>query len=111
MDDDNEPGAEEHPKGGYTPGMFASVKSSDDFARILGVPKKSIGLIVPTTHECKSKGCQFNAIDRNGGHCPAHERTWYPLKGMRGSKLHGVEFLRPMSSGVPKECQCNKRTC
>ena len=49
--------------------------SADDFAATLGVPKKSIALVLPTNDQCKSMNCPFNAIISNGGHCPAHEKT------------------------------------
>ena len=77
---DTAPGRGNHPKGGYTPGMFGAVESADDFASVLGVPTTSIPLVKRKRIKCKSKDCPFDAILANDGHCPAHKRSWYPLK-------------------------------
>ena len=58
-----------HPIGGYTPGMFANVRTSDDFSKVLGMPKDSISLVQPTNEIYKSKDCLVNAILGNGGRC------------------------------------------
>jgi len=109
---DNECGRKKHPVNcTYTTGMFANIKTTDEFAILLGVPKKSIPLVVPTNKHCKSHGCPFNAIRRNGGHCPAHERRWYPLLDDRGGGLFGPEFLHDLSSTRYIDCSCSDLVC
>ena len=104
---DTAPGRGNHPKGGYTPGMFGAVESADDFASVLGVPTTSIPLVKRKRIKCKSKDCPFDAILANDGHCPAHERSWYPLKNERGGLLLGPEFLR----NSHRCCDCNLPQC
>src|SRR6056300_1809494 len=58
-----------------------------------------------------SKNCPFNAIQRNGNRCPAHQRTWYPLRKHRGSYLHGPEFLPPLGKGKKATCDCDHNSC
>ena len=53
MAEDGEPGKDEHPAGGYTVGMFNEVSSVDEFAAVLGVPKKAIELVVPMDIMCR----------------------------------------------------------
>lgn len=91
------------------PGMFRGVKSADDFANVLHVPKKSIPLVVPDDAPCRSDGCRFLAIKNNGGHCPAHQRSWYPLLNTRGGDLLGPEFLR--SNCPSASCDCVVAAC
>ena len=86
MPDDNEPGAKAHPKGGYTPGMFRAVKCVDDFAAVIRVPRKAMDVVTPKHMMCISKECPFHAIENNGNHCPAHQRSWYQLENERGNK-------------------------
>jgi hypothetical protein len=64
MTDDGEPGEDEHPTGGYAVGMFNEVSSVNDFAAVIGVPKKAMELVVPLDINCKSKGCPFKANQR-----------------------------------------------
>ncbi len=93
----------------YKRGMFQGVDSVDKFAALLGVPKKSIPLVQPIDIPCKSKDCQFIAIARNGGHCPYHERSWYPLANQKGSRMLGPEFLR--YDEHPGNCDCKHLAC
>lgn len=110
MESGQEPGEDAHPRGGYTPGMFAEVQSVDDFARVLGVPKKSIALIKPMKdRNCKSARCPFKAIEANHNHCPAHGRVWYPLRQHRGGQLLGPEFLRRANDH--RDCSCDEQSC
>lgn len=111
MSDVSEAGRDAYPKGGYVPGMFADVKSVDDFAALLGVPRDSIALVTPKMQPCKSDGCPFNAIARNGDRCPAHQRSWYPLSDHRGGDLLGPEFLRPLGTPRHRTCDCNQQAC
>jgi len=110
MKDAEEPGHDQHPKGGYTKGMFSGVHTPDDFADTIGVPRKAIRLVRPQNDRCKSRGCLFNAISNNGGHCPAHQRSWYPLSNGRGGNLHGPDFLRPQTNGH-RACDCDQKAC
>jgi hypothetical protein len=57
---------------GYDPGIFDHVLSVKDFAEALGVPEKTIPLIIPLTEGCKNTECPFNAIASNNGFCPVH---------------------------------------
>lgn len=110
MGDENECGRKSYPSGSvYSPGMFASVNTSKEFAHLLGVPEKSISLVVPTNTPCRSNGCPFNAIQRNNGHCPVHRRTWYPLLSSRGGDLHGLDFLH--ADKWYHDCSCNDESC
>jgi hypothetical protein len=98
------------PKGGYQPGIFQHVESVSDFARVLGVPVDSIKLIVQKKDvKCKSSDCPFDAIEGNGDRCPAHQRSWYPLRGERGSDLLGPEFMR--FNGKFRLCDCSQDAC
>ena len=108
---DDEPGLTAYTKvnNGYMRGMFEGVKSVDNFAALLGVPKQSIPLVVPLNIPCKVDGCPFAAIERNGHHCPAHQRSWYPLQHHRGSAMLGPEFLR--SEDYLSNCDCNIPAC
>jgi hypothetical protein len=110
MKDAEEPGHDQHPKGGYTKGMFSGVHTPDDFADTIGVPRKAIRLVRPQNDRCKSRGCLFNAISNNGGRCPAHQRSWYPLSNGRGGNLHGPDFLRPQTNGH-RACDCDQKAC
>ncbi len=94
------------PRGSYVPRMFHAVQLCDDFASILGVPTAAVPLIVPRDCPCRSKGCPLNAIEGNGGYCPAHKRVWYPLIGECGKSLHGPEFLR--QNGKFCMCDCSQ---
>lgn len=106
-----EPGRAAYSKGGYTPGDFSDVDSVEAFARKLRVPAKSIALVRPLNDPCKSKDCPFNAVLGNSGYCPAHRRTWYPLKHSRGGLLSGPEFVREKGSKRFRTCDCEADTC
>ncbi len=101
------------PKGqNYDPGMLNDVKSEEDFARILGVPKETIALIVPCNKQCASDDCPFVAIEGNTGFCPIHRKSWYPKRGKldaRGTDWHGPSYLRFATQG--RGCDCNQQFC
>mmetsp|Transcript_29333 Transcript_29333/g.61840 ORF Transcript_29333/g.61840 Transcript_29333/m.61840 type:complete len:425 (+) Transcript_29333:99-1373(+) len=107
--DPNETGRVTRPRGHYSPGMFAGVKSVEDFAAVLRVPLKAIPLVVPKDKPCRSKGCPHNAIEGNSNYCPAHQRSWYPLRHTRGGHLFGPEFLR--FNGKFRSCSCDLPSC
>ena len=91
-----------------TPGMFAEVQSINDFARTLGVPEKFIALVTSKDSSFyNSKNCPHNAIERNGGYCPAHKRGLYPLKNSRGEDMHRPEFL----CNNHRDCDCDQDSC
>ena len=52
---DNDPGRSTRTMPHYDPGMFSDVKSVDDFAAVLQVPKESIALIIPRDKKCNTK--------------------------------------------------------
>jgi hypothetical protein len=56
----------------YDPGIFHCVLTVADLAEVLGVPEKSIPLIVPLDENCKSEECPFNAVRAKNGFCPFH---------------------------------------
>ena len=89
-----ERGHSERTVGGYSYGMFADVTSVEGFAEVLGVPFKSIPLIIPTDRCCRVANCPFDAVEGNQDKCPAHSQSWYPLETARGGLLLGPEFLR-----------------
>lgn len=93
MGDTEEPGRHKYPRGGYTSGMFSGVSSPDDFADVLGVPKKAIGCIRPQNTNCKTKNCPFNAIRNNGGHCPAHSGVGIRCRTNVAGIFMGLTFL------------------
>eukprot|EP00581_Thalassiosira_minuscula_P008747 CAMPEP_0183707762 /NCGR_PEP_ID=MMETSP0737-20130205/4240_1 /TAXON_ID=385413 /ORGANISM="Thalassiosira miniscula, Strain CCMP1093" /LENGTH=425 /DNA_ID=CAMNT_0025935491 /DNA_START=140 /DNA_END=1417 /DNA_ORIENTATION=+ len=107
--DPNERSRDIRPKGRYSPGMFAGVKSVEDFASLLHVPLKAIPYIVPKDTPCLSKGCPHNALYRNNDSCPAHQRAWYPLRHKRGGDLLGPEFFR--FKGKFRCCDCDMPSC
>ncbi len=110
---DNTPVRASLPKGqNYDPGMFSDVKSEDDFADVLGVPKETIALIVPCNKQCASDECPFVAIEGNGGFCPIHCKSWYPnrdKRNARGKDWHGPSFLRFANQG--RVCSCKQKAC
>jgi len=108
-DDTNAPGRSKYTKGGYKKGMLCNVNSVEEFAILLGVPLKAMDYVEPTNDICKTKGCEFNAVYRNGGHCVCHQRSWYPLKHKKGGDLLGLEFER--DSGHRRSCDCGMDAC
>lgn len=102
----------DHPPGEYIQGMFASVTSIDEFGKVLCVPAETIALVVPLEIDCTSNGCTFKAIAGNHARCPAHQRSWYPLKkkNQRGGRWLGPEFLRSSSHGN-RDCSCDQEPC
>ena len=107
----SEPGRDEYTKGGYEQGMFAEVRSVQDFGRVLQIPLAAIPLVSPSDKLCRSAGCPFNAIENNTGFCPAHKRTWYSLRNNRGGDLYGPEFLRSAVVKGSTDCHCNSKAC
>ena len=106
----NDPGRSSRTSPHYDPGIFSNVKSVDDFAAVLQVPKESISLIIPTTKKCIYKAtfeCPFHAIAHNNGYCAIHSRSWYPLIDERGSSLI-PQFMKGKSKKV---CDCNLSSC
>ena len=110
MEESEEPGRILRTEGWYDPGMFAEVKTVDDFASTLGVPKKTIALVIPTNEACKCQDCPFSAVQSNHGYCVAHLKTWYPRANKRGGNWHGPDFLCS-TSGKYRDCDCDMPSC
>jgi hypothetical protein len=110
---DKTPKRASNPKGqNYDPGMFHEVESEDDFARVLGVPKETIKLIVPCNKQCASDECPFVAIEGNREFCPVHRKGWYPKRDnrdARGIDWHGPSYLRWAKQG--RVCDCGQQAC
>ena len=91
--------------------MFKNVKSADEFAAVLKVPRKAIAIVLvePISSICKSTKCRFPAIKRNRNHCPCHKKCWYPLLSERSGLMLGPKFLRPV--GRFRDCDCDMKAC